>query len=812
MMSDHEKSREQGEVQRKLIAIARAAAQSFRSSSAPTGMSMPTEAEVFLGDAGRQSRLGDLPPDSFTGYHILGELHEGGQGIVYLAFQHSTKRKVAIKVMKAGPFASQTDKARFDREVQILGQLKHPNIVAIHGTGMAAGRHYFVMDYIHGQPLDAFVASKKRSIREILTLFAKVAEAVSAAHLRGIIHRDLKPSNIRIEDSGEPHILDFGLAKTAPSEIELTAMTVTGQFLGSLPWASPEQAEGTPEKIDVRTDVYALGVMLYQMLTGRFPYEVVGPYQDVLNRILTAEPVRPTILRREIDDETETIVLKCLAKEPDRRYQTAGEFARDIRLYLQGDAIFAKRESTMYVLQKQLRKHRTAVGVVSLILATIAAALVVSATGWRQAASQRDAALEARAEAEAVTEFLSDMLSSGSPYAGQVQGVTVAEVLDRASQRLARSFPDRPLVRATIHDAIAIAYSTLRMPTKARAHSEASLGLRRELLPPDNLVLTQSLTSHAAVLTMFAEYGPAEELVREALDIRRHHLGFKHPAVAEPLRQLGHILSLRGKLDEAEKCYREALEQHLQFFGKEDVKTAYTMHFLAAALVDEGKHEEAQLLLRDAIAVRKQAFGENHPDVACSLSLLGESLAGHGNPQDALALLQAALNTRRALFAEESAEVANSLSTLCMVMVSLKKFDDAEPICRENLRVRRAVYGEHHPTMTYGLTGLGRLFVRWPRPMECEAPLREAVDILTQSQPDHWRLPYARSLLGACLAKQGRFEQAEPLLVENYPSIRAARGDDDLCTIEVREYLVDLYASWGRPEQAAEYKPMLSGK
>ncbi len=372
-------------VQHRLIAAAREQAASVRARPA---WSQP---ESQSGIAFDPSSSGP-PHDSFTGYQILGELHRGGQGIVYQAIQKSTHRKVAIKVMKEGPFASATDKARFDREVQILGQLKHPNIVAIHGTGMAAGHYYFVMDYIHGQPLDVYVAGKLHDIDAILQLFAKIGDAVSNAHLHGIIHRDLKPSNVRIDDQGEPHILDFGLARAAPTAADASFMTVTGQFVGSLPWSSPEQAEGIPGKIDVRTDVYSLGVMLYQMLTGRFPYDIVGNMRDVLDRILHAEPHYPRALRTDINDEIETILLRCLEKEPERRYQSAGEFARDIRHYLAGEPIEAKRDSTIYVLRKRLRKHWIPVSIIAAFLLTVLIGFVVSAAGWRHAASERDTA------------------------------------------------------------------------------------------------------------------------------------------------------------------------------------------------------------------------------------------------------------------------------------------------------------------------------------------------------------------------------------------------------------------------------------
>ncbi|MBU0639785.1 MAG: protein kinase [Planctomycetes bacterium] len=340
------------------------------------------------------------PSGSFAGYKIVRELHRGGQGVVYQAFQESTKRKVAIKVMKEGPFAGSADKARFDREVQVLGQLKHPNIVTIHDSGSAAGSFYFVMDYISGQPLDVYMAGGEHSIDDTLRLFAKICDAVNAAHLKGVIHRDLKPGNIRIDDNGEPYILDFGLAKVAASEQEASLMTMTGQFIGSLPWSSPEQAEGKPGQIDIRTDVYSLGVVLYQMLTGRFPYEVVGNMRDVLDNILKTEPARPSTIRKQINDEVETIVLKCLSKERERRYQTAGELGRDVRHYLAGEPIEAKRESGWYVLKKHLHRHRATAVFVSTIVLMLVVGLGVSLSLWRLALHQRNRAQEAEQRAD----------------------------------------------------------------------------------------------------------------------------------------------------------------------------------------------------------------------------------------------------------------------------------------------------------------------------------------------------------------------------------------------------------------------------
>lgn len=341
----------------------------------------------------------DMPTaDTFPGFEILREIHRGGQGVVYQALQKTTRRKVAIKVIHGGPFTGSSGRARFEREVQVLGQLDHPNIVGIHDSGVTPdGSFFYVMDYISGQSLDEVLKSEARPPVDVaLKLFIKICDAVNAAHLKGVIHRDLKPANIRIDSNGEPVVVDFGLAKIAVPDLAEDEnktphlMTITGQFIGSLPWASPEQAQGTPGKIDVRTDVYSLGVVLYQMLTGAFPYQVVGTMRDVLDNILKAEPAKPSTVRRQINDEVETIVLKCLAKERDRRYQTAGELARDLRHYLAGEPIEAKRDSGLYVITKTLERYRAAAVVVAAFLALVIGFGITMSVLYSQAVAARN--------------------------------------------------------------------------------------------------------------------------------------------------------------------------------------------------------------------------------------------------------------------------------------------------------------------------------------------------------------------------------------------------------------------------------------
>ncbi|HRQ73369.1 MAG TPA: protein kinase [Phycisphaerales bacterium] len=351
-----------------------------------------------------------LPPrDAFPGYEILHEIHRGGQGVVYLAIQHAAKRKVAVKVLHAGPFIGAAGRTRFEREVQVLGQLSHPNIVGIHDSGTTAdGSVFYVMDYVAGDSLEAYLFKReRRSMPETLAMFVKICDAVNAAHLRGIIHRDLKPANVRVRSDGEPVVVDFGLAKTPMGDgaAEPALMTVTGQFIGSLPWASPEQATGAAGAVDVRSDVYSLGVILYQLLVGRFPYDVAGNMRDVLDNIQRAEPTPPRSLRPELDADLEAIVLKCLEKDREARYQSAGDLARDLKRFMAGEPIEARRHDGWYVLRKLARRYKgTATIAAAFIVLVLVFAVVMSVLYRRALIAEANAKISLNAESAAKTE------------------------------------------------------------------------------------------------------------------------------------------------------------------------------------------------------------------------------------------------------------------------------------------------------------------------------------------------------------------------------------------------------------------------
>ncbi|MCA9194841.1 MAG: serine/threonine protein kinase, partial [Planctomycetales bacterium] len=359
-----------------------------------------------------------LPEDLFlaAGYRIIREIHRGGQGIVYCAMQLATKRTVALKILLAGVTASDTQRLRFEREIDIAASLRHPNIVTVYDSGDYCGQQYLAMEFIDGLPLDQFLRSRKQnegmrkarstSLRERLLLFLKIAGAVGYAHTRGVMHRDLKPANIIIDGDGEPHVLDFGLAKLSEPGIQIAHYgekghpTVHGEFLGTLAYASPEQTHGDPQQIDIRSDVYSLGVILFEVLTGELPYEVSGSMSEALANICNVPPKRPSRLSSDVDDEVETILLKALSKEPARRYQSAEHLCRDISHYLANEPIDAKRDSAWYVLRKSLIRYRWVLAIAASFFVLLTVSFIVTLAALQKAIAQRNIATIAEDVAE----------------------------------------------------------------------------------------------------------------------------------------------------------------------------------------------------------------------------------------------------------------------------------------------------------------------------------------------------------------------------------------------------------------------------
>ncbi len=764
---------------------------------APPGVGPGVPARPLLGGA-------------YPGYDIVREIHRGGQGVVYLAIQKATKRRVALKVMHPGSVAGSAGKTRFDREVQILGQLQHPNIVQIHDSGSTPeGGLFYVMDYISGHSLDELMESPDRpSVEQTLRLFAKICEGVSAAHLRGVIHRDLKPSNIRVTPAGEPVIVDFGLAKVAAGELteepQPQLMSMTGQFIGSLPWASPEQAEGSPGAIDVRTDVYSLGVILYQMLTGKFPYEVVGNIRDVMDNILRAEPARPSTIRRQINDEVETIVLKCLSKERERRYQSAGELARDIRHYLAGEPIEAKRDSGWYVLTKTLRRYRGVALTGAAFLVLIVVFGIAMTVLWdRERAAKAEArqlaidkGLEAEraqraegvaneqksiAQAEAtkanrVRELIERVLENARPAVARGRDVLVTDVLDAFSAQVEPELAAEPEVAVEIHSVIGATYLNLLALEKARVHLDRALALRRQLSGPDAPETLEAINNVGIRLRNSAQYVPAEALFREVL------AGYTAKAEFGPESEeaLGTMINLARTIEvmrddakkaEAAQLYERVIEiatRTLAQGGERPAILNITRTHYGNFLIGKQEFERAEGLLRDSLRDQLAApDGANDPNAAKTRLRLAQVLDRRGaDAAEVRATFEQAILDMRRILKDTHPDTLASRAVYARYLAAHEELARAAEDYADVVRAALAgALPAGHPNIALYRGDYGEMLTRLQRYPEAEAELKAALEGVT------------------------------------------AAGAPQTSIDKARARLLDLYTRWGKPEEAEKFKP-----
>jgi len=521
-------------------------------------------------------RAAPPPPDAIPGYLLEREIHRGGQGVVYLASRQNTGRRVAIKVLRDGPFADAREVLRFEREMQVLSRLEHPNIVRIIDRGIAHGQHWFAMDYIDGPSLDRWLADGERSRDEILRVFQRICAAVQAAHLQGVVHRDLKPSNIRLDSSGEPHVLDFGLAR-ASGDAHLLDRTVTGEFVGTPAWTSPEQLARDPSRIDQRTDVYLLGLLLFKLLTGRSPGELSRHREELIAALKVAPPA-PSSIRRGVDGELDTIVATCLAPERERRYQSVHALAQDIEHYIRGEPIDARRDSRWYLLRIFVRRYRGPLAAALFAVVAVTALSILSTAQWvraeRAAASERQAWQEAEAERqaraaseaaaqrnaamfEAASElFIDDLLDASDPIEGE-QDSRVAEVLARGAERIAERFTDSQ-IQAQFHARFGRTFKSLRQWDAAVEHLSQAI---------DRLSSDPSLDATRAALLedlgfALVRSGKAKESLavqERALALRQSLQPAPSLLTAKSLLGVASAHAGLGALDQAVAADREAL-------------------------------------------------------------------------------------------------------------------------------------------------------------------------------------------------------------------------------------------------------------
>ncbi len=728
---------------------------------------MPEDQAPPISELGTLDRPAAPVASSFGRYLHLQRLGEGGMGEIWLAEQtEPVRRQVALKVIKAGMDSAHVI-ARFEAERQALALMDHPAIATVFDGGTTPqGRPYFAMEYVKGEPITTYCDRHRLSTPARLELFTQVCEGVQHAHQKGIIHRDLKPSNVLVtiqDDRPVPKIIDFGVAKAMTQHLtERNLFTELGVLIGTPEYMSPEQAEMGGLDIDTRTDIYALGVLLYEMLTGVLPFDRKDLRQaslaEIQRIIREREPPRPSTrmtqlgsastdaaksrhteprrLIGELRGDLDWITLRALEKDRTRRYQTANALAVDVRRHLNNEPVAAGPPSAAYRVGKFVRRHRFGVfGAITLVLLLVAfaGAMAVQSARVAEERNRAEAGL-AKAEREAKKskaslEFLQKTLGAANPFNGVGHEVTVMEVLARAVDQANVSFENQPEVKAAIQNLIGTTYRDL------------------------------------------SRYDEAERLIRSALEIRQRTLGDAHPDVAASLNDLAWLL------------------------------------------VDKGDYEAAEPLYRKSLAMRRSLLGDSHPDVADSMNNLAVLLGIKGDYAAAEPLLREVLAMRRTLPGYSQADVAESLNNLATLRSRRGDYAAAERPQREALAIWRKELGDEHALVAMGLNNLAVLLVGRADYQAAEPLHEEAVRIAGRSAGlDQWQTASYQVNQATCLTKLKRFPEAEDLLLPALEILRTRLGDQHSQTQKAVRRLAELYDAWGKPEKAKEWQAKLAAQ
>jgi tetratricopeptide (TPR) repeat protein len=658
----------------------------------------------------------------------------GGMGTVYEAVQENPRRRIALKMMKRG-ITSRSATRRFEFESQTLARLKHQGVAQIYEAGThddgSGGVPYFVMEYVaSAKTITQYADDKKLGTRDRLALFSKVCDAVQHGHLKGIVHRDLKPGNILVDSNGQPKVIDFGVARSTDSDLAVTTLqTDVGQLIGTLQYMSPEQCEADPLDIDARTDVYALGVVLYELLIGKTPYHIHRmAIHEAVRIIREEEPTKLSTVDRHLRGDIETIAMKALEKDRDRRYQSATALEEDIQHYLSDEPISARPPGAIDYLKRFARKHTAAaIGIAAVfvvLLGSVVAISIYAVEAERQrvvAEASQQEAIQEQTRAEAVKDFVTTMLSSVDPRtAGAMDKKLMMIVLSQAAESVGKKFKEQPLVEAEIRSVIGTTYYALGKNEEAEPHFVESLKILRRIRGNEHPRTLISIGHMGELLMNQGKYDEAQVYLAEALETQRRVLGNEHPGTLQSISNMGSVLSDQGKYDEAEVYYTEALETRRRVLGDEHPSTLISIGNMGSLLYDQGKYDEAQVYSAEALETQRRVLGNEHPNTLTSIVNMGGQLMSQGKYDEAQVYLAEALEGFRRVLGNEHPSTLISIVNMGGQLMNQGKYDEAQVYLAEALEGFRRVLGNEHPHTLYSINALVELYDAWKKPEEAK--------------------------------------------------------------------------------------------
>jgi serine/threonine protein kinase len=752
-------------------------------------------------------------------YKLTSVLGHGGTGTVYLGERADRQysAQVAVKIVDSATVQGDLG-MRFRAERQILASLNHPNIARLLDAGETEeGQPYLIMEYVHGEPVDRFCDRQQLAVNARLELFLEICSAVQYAHQNLIVHRDLKPANILVTGEGKAKLLDFGIAKLldvgeAASALALTRMN---DRLLTPEYASPEQILG--RVVTTASDVYALGVVLYELLTGLRPYVVPGSASQLelersicitdpqrpsfaVRRALDAGPIEgqstmaaiamarqtnPDRLQRRLLGDIDAIVMRALRKEPEHRYGSIEQFAADIRRYLAREPVLARQGNWVYYSQRFVRRHTVGVtGGVTFVGFILAFAITMSIQRER-IAEERDRATQESARAEKVSSFMLNVFAAAEPFNSYGEEVTARQLLDQAARSIQGDLGEQPEVRARLIEAIGRAYRRQGLTDRAVAYFEESLRIRELAKLPRDARTGSILTEMAITLRQLGRFEDADRALTEALQISSSSGADKTLSGAQLFATLGQLELSRANVEQANKYLTQALQTTREIVGPRDPRVATILLDISNARSWMDDIDGAERAAREAVSIYRETVDERHPDRVMADYLLARVLNLQGRTEEAAALYERTLTAQRLLFGNDGARVGDTMTELAQVRVNQGRLADAERLMNDALELSRKTRGDAHNMTGYLWTNLAQIHFKQGDLAKAESDVRTALDIFATTLPaDHQYVAAGEYVMGEIMLAMNRLPDAEAMLTASMnrwtrtdaPSWRAARS------------------------------------